>query len=208
MPETLLPYITYVVALGIAAVIPGPGVAALVGRALGHGFASSLPFIIGLAIGDIFFLTVAILGLAALAAAASGVFFVVKILGGLYLIYLGWRFWTADVETPKVVGGTARNPWLVMVSGLVVTLGNPKTIVFYLALLPTVLDLTVVGPGEWAALSVLTMVTLVVVLVPYALLAGRLRTTLTRPKALRRLNRCAAVMFFGAGGLILRNAGR
>lgn len=130
MPETLLPYITYVVALGIAAVIPGPGVAALVGRALGHGFASSLPFIIGLAIGDIFFLTVAILGLAALAAAASGVFFVVKILGGLYLIYLGWRFWTADVETPKVVGGTARNPWLVMVSGLVVTLGNPKTIVF------------------------------------------------------------------------------
>ncbi|MEM1363440.1 MAG: LysE family translocator [Pseudomonadota bacterium] len=208
MMEAILPFVAYVTALGIAAVIPGPGVAALVGRALGAGSVSSLPFILGLAFGDVLFLTVAVLGLSALAAAASGLFFVVKVLGGLYLLYLAWKFWTADCGQIDVTNAPSTNSWIAAASGLAVTLGNPKTVVFYLALLPNVLDLTAVGLMDWALLSALTMAVLVAVLVPYSLMAARLRVLLTRPTALRRLNRAAATMIGGAGALILRDAVR
>lgn len=208
MIEELLPYFTYVGALAIAAVIPGPGVAAVVGRALSAGSGSSLLFILGLASGDVLFLSIAVLGLSALAAAASSMFFLVKVLGGLYLLYLASKFWTAEVEQTQLVRVPEQNPWIVVVSGFAVTLGNPKTVVFYLALLPNVLDLTKVGLVDWFVLSTLTMTTLMLVLVPYAVLAGRLRTVLTRPKALRTLNRGAAAMIGGAGALILRDAAR
>lgn len=204
--ETIAPFITYVIALGIAAAIPGPGVAAVIGRALGAGARSSLPFILGLAFGDVLFLTVAVLGLSALASAASEIFFIVKLAGGLYLLYLAWKFWTAETVSTEVTRAVAQNPWIAALSGLAVTLGNPKTLVFYLALLPNVLDLGAVGLMDWLALSVLTMMVLVLVLIPYAALASHLRVTLTRPAALKRLNRGAAALIGGAGGLILRDA--
>jgi len=200
------PFLAYVVALSIAAAIPGPGVAAVIGRALGAGARSSLPFILGLAFGDVLFLTVAVLGLSALATAASEVFFVVKVAGGLYLLYLAWRIWTAEVLRTDVDWKVSQRPWITALTGLAVTMGNPKTVVFYLALVPNVLDLTAVGIGDWLALCILTMAVLVAVLTSYAVLASRLRVVLTRPAALRRLNRSAAVLVGGAGGLILRDA--
>ena len=208
MIENSLPFIVYIISLGIAAVIPGPGVAAVIGRALGAGASSSLPFILGLAFGDVIFLTIAVLGLATLAAAASSLFMAVKIAGGLYLLYLAWRFWTDKVERTEIARPPSRNGWIVAASGLAVTLGNPKTVVFYLALLPNVLDLTVVDLLDWIILSALTMGVLVVVLMPYALLAAHLRSVLTHPTALRRLNRSAALMIGGAGLIILRDTVR
>lgn len=204
--ESVAPFLAYVVALGIAAAIPGPGVVAVIGRALGAGVKSSLPFIVGLAMGDILFLTVAVVGLSAMAAAASGVFVVVKVAGGLYLMYLAWQFWTAKIEQTHVHKTVTQSAWVAAVSGFAVTLGNPKTIVFYLALLPNVLDLAEVGLMDWLVLSVLTLAVLLAVLTPYAVLAARLRITLTRPSSLRRLNRSAATLIGGAGGLILNDA--
>ena len=206
MIETIAPFVAYVLALGVAAVIPGPGVAAVVGRALFKGSGGSLPFILGLAVGDVLFLAVAVLGLSTLAALASNLFFVVKVLGGLYLLYLAYKFWTAPVEisdAPDVNG----QGWIASaLGGLAVTLGNPKTVVFYLALLPNVIDLGTVGILDFAILSVLTMATLLAVLIPYAVFASRLRTTLRSPGALKRLNRGAATFIGGAGGTILYDA--
>lgn len=132
----------------------------------------------------------------------------VKIAGGLYLLYLAWRFWTDKVERTEIARPPSRNGWIVAASGLAVTLGNPKTVVFYLALLPNVLDLTVVDLLDWIILSALTMGVLVVVLMPYALLAAHLRSVFTHPTALRRLNRSAALMIGGAGLIILRDTVR
>ena len=67
--DSFAPLVAYAAALAIAAVIPGPGVAALVGQALGRGLRPSLFFLGGIALGDVVWLTVAIAGLAALAAA-------------------------------------------------------------------------------------------------------------------------------------------
>ena len=86
-------YLAYAAALAIAAVIPGPGVAALVGQALGGSFRSCFFFLAGLALGDVVYLTVAVAGLAAVASLFSGAVVIIKILSGAYLLYLAWQFW-------------------------------------------------------------------------------------------------------------------
>lgn len=204
--DMIAPFLAYAAALSIAAVIPGPGVAALVGQALGGDQRASLFFLSGIALGDLVYLTVAVAGLAAVAQVFAGAFLLVKILGGAYLLYIAWAFWTSRGGLTEVHALGARRGGRALLAGFMVTLGNPKTIVFYLALLPTVLDLNAVGFGEWAGLAALTLVILYVVLLPYALLAGRARRLMAEPAALRRLNRAAAGVIGSAGALILGQA--
>lgn len=204
--ETLTPYFAYVAALGLAAVIPGPGIAALVGQALGGNQRASALFLAGIALGDVTYLTIAVIGLAAIAKTFASAFIVIKFLGAAYLLYLAVLFWTSDVGLTKVQRSETRSGSGSFIAGYFVTLGNPKTIVFYLALLPTVLDLNNVHFFEWAVLAVLTVIVIFAGLAPYAVLATKARKMMTQPKALKRLNRFASAFIGGAGVLILAEA--
>jgi threonine/homoserine/homoserine lactone efflux protein len=204
--ELLTPFIAYAAALALAVAIPGPGIAALVGQSLGMGFRASLPFIAGVAAGDFVYLTAAVAGLAALAQAFAGALLIIKILGALYLVYLAYRFWTSKAGLTHVDAMQNRSGRRAFITGFVVTLGNPKAIVFYLALLPAVLDLETIGLAQWALLEVLTVMVLFAVLVPYAALAAKAREFMTQSNALVRLNRTAAIAIGGAGVVILAQA--
>ncbi len=201
--DILAPLFAYCVALGIAAVIPGPGVAALVGQSLGGGLRTSLFFLAGITLGDVFYLTVAVAGLATIAKVFAGAFLVIKVLGAAYLLYLGYKFWKNEAglnHVNKAQNSTGPKAFL---AGFTITLGNPKTIIFYLALLPTVLDLNTVGLLNWVALSILTVIVLFVVLTPYAVLASHARQAMSHSGALLKLNRFAASVIGGAGVYIL-----
>ncbi|MEJ8475341.1 LysE family translocator [Roseibium algae] len=198
--------IAYSVALSIAAIIPGPGVAALVGQSLGSGLRASFFFLVGIALGDIAYLTIAVAGLAAVAQLFAGAFVVIKILGGAYLIYLAYKFWRSEAGLTQVENIKIRNGLTSVFAGFTVTLGNPKTIIFYLALLPTVLDLESVGISEWFALSVLTVTVLFATLTPYALLASGARQMMTTSGALLKLKRFSGCIIGATGVFILGQA--
>ena len=89
-------------ALFIAAASPGPGIAAIVARVLGRGPRDAIAFSIGVALGDVVWLTFAILGLAALAQAFHGVFLVIKYAGAAYLLYIAYKLWTAPAVAEDV----------------------------------------------------------------------------------------------------------
>ncbi|WP_241557976.1 LysE family translocator [Falsirhodobacter deserti] len=198
--------IAYAAALGLAAAIPGPGVAALVGQSMGSGLKAALFLLAGIALGDVVYLTVAIAGLAAIAQTFAGVFLIVKVLGGVYLLYLAFKLWQSTTGATKVEASKGQTNLGSFLTGFSVTMGNPKTIVFYLALLPTVLDLNQVGPGQWAMLVAVTIGVLIVTLAPYAALAARARGMMTKPGALSRLNRFASGIIGATGVLILGQA--
>ena len=198
--------LAYSAALGLAAAIPGPGVAALVGQSMGGGLRAALFLLAGIALGDVVYLTVAVAGLSAIAQAFSGVFLAVKFLGGLYLLYLAAKLWTNRAGMAEVGTGRKRTDLGAFLSGFSVTMGNPKTIIFYLALLPTVLDLHSVGLGKWALLALVTVAVLFATLAPYAVLASRARSLMKQPAAVMRLNRFAAGIIGGTGALILGQA--
>jgi threonine/homoserine/homoserine lactone efflux protein len=200
---TVAGFITYSAALAIAAAIPGPGVTALVARALGSGFRASLVMAMGLMLGDLIYLTAVVLGLALVAQTFGTVFLVVKWLGVLYLAWLAWGFWTSGitpetVEAKKGSGGYVAS----FLAGLAVTLGNPKTMIFYLALTPTLIDLRTITLPDYMILAGLTGLVLLVVLVPYLIMAAKARSLLQAPRALKLLNRTAAA-FMGSAALAI-----
>ncbi len=195
--------IAYAFAFGIAAATPGPGVTALVGQSMGNGLKAACFLMAGIALGDVVYMTVAIAGLAAIAQAFSGAFLVVKILGGLYLLYLGYKFWKSGSSMTETETSRKRTNVGAFCSGFAITMGNPKTIVFHLALLPTVLDLQRVSITQWAVLVLVTIVVLCAVQAPYAILASQARGRLTQAGAMDKLNQTAGAIIAGTGTLVL-----
>jgi len=190
-------------ALFIAAASPGPGIAAIVARVLGRGPRDAIAFSIGVALGDVVWLTFAILGLAALAQAFHEVFLVIKYAGAAYLLYIAYKIWTAPAVARDVTAEErAEHPAKLLLGGLALTLGNPKTIVFYLALLPTILDLTRITALGFAELVAATLTVLSVVSAGYIVLAARARQLFTTPKAIRILNRTTGAMLAGAAAAV------
>lgn len=208
--ETITPFIAYSLALAVSALIPGPGVAALIGQALGKRVKDTMPFILGHISGDVFFLTLAVLGLSVVAKAFSGVFIVIKILGALYLLYIAYGLWTSkgafqttENEQTKSKKSRLAGGYLY---GLVVTLGNPKTIIFYMALIPNVLDLNQVGFLDWSILATITATILMITLLVYAFAASIAAGVLFSAKAMLRLNRAVAAIIGSVGIVVLTEA--
>jgi threonine/homoserine/homoserine lactone efflux protein len=189
----------FAVALFVAAASPGPGIAAIVARVLGHGASGAIAFTAGVAIGDIVWLTFAVLGLAVVAQTFHGVFLVIKYLGAAYLLYLAWKLWITPVASTEVAARPPRErPLALFLGGLAVTMGNPKVMVFYLALLPTLLDLGRITFLGYAELVALTLGVLTLVFSGYVLLAARARRLLRSPRAMRLVNRGTGTMMAGA----------
>lgn len=208
--ETITPFIAYSLALAVSALIPGPGVAALIGQALGKRVKDTMPFILGHISGDVFFLTLAVLGLSVVAKAFSGVFIVIKILGALYLLYIAYGLWTSKgaFQTTENEQAKSKKSRLAggYLYGLVVTLGNPKTIIFYMALIPNVLDLNQVGFLDWSILATITATILMITLLVYAFAASIAAGVLSSAKAMLRLNRAVAAIIGSVGLVVLTEA--
>ena len=102
-----------------------------------------------------------------------------------------------DGELPR-----GQSPWRMFGAGLTITLGNPKIMVFYLALLPTLVDLNRVGIAAWIELTAIMFAVLAAVDVAWALLAVRARRLLTSRKAVKIANRTSATMMAGAAAVI------
>jgi len=190
----------FAAALFVAAVIPGPGVAAIVARVLARGRQGAVAFCLGVALGDVIWLGFAVAGLAVLAKSFAMVFLAVKYAGAAYLVYLAWKMWTAPADSglAGVDQPASEQRVGLMLGGLAVTLGNPKTMVFYLALLPNIIALETVTVLGYLELSLVALAVLAVVLGGYCVLAERARRLISTPRAVRLLNRSAGSLIAGA----------
>jgi threonine/homoserine/homoserine lactone efflux protein len=186
-----------VYALAVAS--PGPGVAAVLARALGRGLAGAPAFIAGFLVGDLFWFTLAAAGLAVLAKTAYTLFLVIRYAGAAYLLYLAWRLWTTPARALEDAGtGRRERPLQLFLGTLALTLGNPKTMVFFLAVLPTVVELKRLTVGGFLEIALVISVVLPAVLGAYAVFAARARARLSRPETVRWLQRTTGAVMAGA----------
>ncbi|MGA7676657.1 MAG: LysE family translocator [Rhizomicrobium sp.] len=190
-------YLLYCGVYAIAIAVPGPGVVAIVARALGSGFRATVPAVIGTAVGDLVMLSLSVFGLALVAQAMGGLFLIVKLAGAAYLVYLGYKYWTAPVaDMETIIPSGSRQSFL---SQFALILGNPKTIAFFVALLPTVIDLNHLNVFGYLQLGATTCILIPAIMLSYAALASHVRGFLASRKARGRLNKGAAVIMVGAG---------
>lgn len=187
-------------ALAVAAGSPGPSVAALVARVLASGPNAVMPFLAVMWLGEAIWLACAVFGLAIIAQSFQLLFAALKWAGIAYLAWLAWKMWHAPVAGAAALPRGGR--WRLFGAGMAVTLGNPKIMVFYLALLPAVLDLRAVGLAGWAALTAVLLVVLATVDLAWVLAAARARGLFRSPAGRRLANRLSAGLMAGAAGAI------
>lgn len=184
-------------------ILPGPGVTALVARVLGRGSDGTPAFIAGFIAGALLWLTIAATGLAMVAASFALLFVAIRYAGAAYLLYLAWKLWRAPArplgETQPAADGWAR----LFLTGLSINLGNPKVIVFFLALLPTVVDLGGLTPLGLAELALVVALCGATVLGSYALAAARARRLFTSARAARLVNRGSSAIMAGTAVTIV-----
>ena len=116
------------------------------------------------------------------------------------MIWLGIKIWLKDPQTlTETQKSDIRSPWGNFVSGLVVTLSNPKVILFYCGFLPTFINLSTLAVYDLAIIVAIITAVLTGVLGSYAYLASRARKMFTRRRSIRRLNRAAGGVMVAAG---------
>lgn len=195
--------LTFATAYFVALVMPGPGVTAVIARVLARGTHGAPSFIAGCVVGSVVWFALAATGLAVLASAFATVFLAIRYASATYLVYLAWKFWTAPTKPVDTgIDSTPDGAGRLFLAGLAINLGNPKNVVFFLALLPTVVDLDTLTPLGFAELLVLIIVIVASVLAAYALAADRARRLFTSPRAVRLLNRGSAVIMAGTAAAV------
>lgn len=189
-------------ALLVAAGSPGPSIAALVARVISKGFRDVFPFLAAMWIGEAIWLSMAVFGLAFVAQTFHLAFVIVKWVGVAYLAYLAWKMWTAPVAVGDSGMPSEDSPAKLFLAGMAVTLGNPKIMMFYLALLPTIIDLGSVTMLGWAELTLTMALVLIAVDLGWVLAAAQARKLLRSERAMRIANRISAVTMGGAAAAI------
>ncbi|MEN4474542.1 LysE family transporter [Mycolicibacterium cosmeticum] len=202
-----MPSIGHLLAFGLISflviVVPGPSVLFTVGRALTVGRRQALLTVAGNAMGAYVQILAVALGAGALIYASSLAFSIIKFVGVAYLIYLGVQAFRHRHALGEVLaGGVATlGPSRVLADGFVVGMTNPKTIVFFVAALPQVVDR---AAGHVASqMLVLGVVFLAIAVISdsvWALAAG-----LARDWFAQSPRRIAAIG--GAGGLAMVGLG-
>lgn len=200
---TLTGLLIFAAAYAMAVATPGPGIAAILARALGNGLRGMGWFLLGFVAGDMTLFLVAAFGLAAVAQAHSGELAIIKYAGAAYLLYLAWKLWTA----PAVVVETTAEPdraggWRLFLTSYALTIGNPKAIVFFMALLPAIVDLEKLDAIGIAEIAIVLVVVISAVMSLFAIAAARARTLFRSTRAVKALNRGTGVIMAGAAAAV------
>ena len=189
-------------ALFINSSSPGPSVAALVARVLTSGWRSVMPLLAAMWLGEALWLTAAVFGLSVMAQTFYWAFVALKYLGVAYLLFLAYRMWTAPSEVRDDALPVGDSSWRLFFTGMAITLGNPKIMVFYLALLPSIVDLARISLMGWMELTVTMVAVIVAVDLTWVMIAAQARRWLKSPRALRIANRTSATAMGGAALVI------
>jgi threonine/homoserine/homoserine lactone efflux protein len=200
---TLAGLVVFAAAYAMAVASPGPGIAAILARGLGNGMRGMGWFVLGFVIGDLTLFLVAAFGLAAVAQAHAGVLTIIKYAGAAYLLYLAFKLWTApalaiDAEAaPDRTGG-----WRLFLTSYALTIGNPKAIVFFMALLPAIVDLETLDIVGVIEIALVIVVIITAILFGYALMASSARSMFRSTRAVKALNRGTGAVMAGAAAVV------
>ncbi|MFT4030220.1 MAG: LysE family translocator [Protaetiibacter sp.] len=196
-------------AFAIAAVllilVPGPSILFVIGRSIAYGRLAGVLSVVGNALGMLPLLMLVALGVGALVAQSVVVFTIIKVIGAGYLVYLGVQAIRHRDEVVEQEAGRPRSVWRLLGEGFVVGVTNPKTIAFFVAVLPQFVDYSAGGiPWQLAELGIVFVSIALICDSCWALAAGTARAWFaTSPRRIVRLRAAGGAMMIGLGGVLL-----
>lgn len=198
--------LAFLAAATVLVIMPGPTVLFVVGRSLSLGRRGGLLSVLGNAMGLVPIIVAVAFGVGALIAQSAVVFAVIKYAGAAYIVYLGVQAIRHRRRTAEsITGGVSRKSTRRMLGeGFLVGVSNPKTIAFFLAVLPQF----VAPQAGWVPGQLLLLGGIFIVLAllsdgAWALAAGSARDWFARsPRRVERLGATGGVMMIGLGGVL------
>ena len=189
-------WLAFLGASALLVMLPGPTILTVISYSLTHGKRARLPLVLAVALGDLTALVLSLLGLAA----SAFWFTVVKTVGGLYLLYLGYRLLRAGVSpatlpAAKPVGSR----WKLFANTYLVTALNPKGMIFFVAFLPQFIDPAGDVTRQLWMLSATFVACAGINAAAYAIFAGSARRMLVSPRAQRGFNLGGGTLMSAAG---------
>jgi threonine/homoserine/homoserine lactone efflux protein len=189
------------------ALLPSTSVALVVARSSTAGFSNGAAAAGGIVVGDLIFVCLAILGMAAVAELMGGFFIIVRYLAGAYLIWVGVSLLRSRQPSPSASIGRSSPSLLVsFFSGLIVTLGDVKAIFFYASLFPAFVDLATISGADVAFIVILTLFSVGGVKLGYAYAGGKMATLAGRLGVSRGAKAGAGGLMVGAGAYLIIGA--
>jgi homoserine/homoserine lactone efflux protein len=190
-------YLAFCLASAVLILIPGPNVALIVANSVAHGPRYGLVTVAGTTSAAVIQLILTILGMTTLLTVMADWFDWLRWAGVAYLIYLGVRAWRAMPVDLTRARPEPRSPRNIYLRGFLVSLTNPKTLLFYGAFLPQFVDLQGNVTSQLLVLAATFLVIALALDSAWALLAGRFRAALAVNGKIR--NRLTGGLLIGAG---------
>ena len=178
-------WLAYAATSAVVLAIPGPTILLVLSLSITHGRKATLPVVAGVALGDTVAITLSLIGLGTLLAASAFWFTVIKWMGGLYLIYLGVKLLRGAGKPMTLQPGEApsSSPRKLFGNAFIVTALNPKSIVFFIALLPQFISGSHPPTPQLWILGVTFVVLATIGATCYALFASSIRLFLASARA-------------------------
>ena len=193
-------------AMIVLALVPGVSVLTVTARTTAYGFIHGVLTTAGIVVGDLIFILFAIFGLAVLAETLGSLFVLVNYLGGAYLIWLGTRLWRERSRIVEAEGIIASSLLSSFLSGLFITLGDQKAILFYLGFFPAFIDLSKISYFDTSIIIVISIVSVGGVKLGYVFMADRAALFINNSGAFKIINIAAAIIMFSVGAFLVVSA--
>lgn len=193
-------YLAFLLATTILLIIPGPTITLIVTTAIYRGQGAAMAMVPGVFLGDLVAASLSLMGVGAILSASAALFTALKWVGALYLIYLGIGMWRQPVSDTDLSESSIAEKAGYSRKAFLVTVLNPKSILFFVAFLPQFVD-----PSHAALPQLILLGASFVILgglnaAAYAWLAGR-SANLFSARARLWLQRGGGGCLIGAGAL-------
>ncbi|MFV1983781.1 MAG: LysE family translocator, partial [Thiohalomonadales bacterium] len=187
----------------VGALIPSVSSIAVVTRSVAYGFVHGAFVSVGIVLGDITFILIAIFGLSILVDLMGNLFFIIRYLGGAYLVWLGIVLWRSKTNALDVESISESSLISSLLTGLIITLGDQKAILFYFSFFPAIFDLLTITYVEITGILFITIIAVGGAKLCYAYMANRASSLIKNTKAIKIVNITAASVMMGVGLFII-----
>ncbi|WP_247671167.1 LysE family translocator [Pseudoalteromonas sp. MMG005] len=189
-------------AMLVVALVPGPAVFAVVARTFSSGFSRGLMMIIGITCGDFIFILLALYGLSVISEMMGTAFLFIKYASAAYLIWLGWNLLRSKPTEQDTHELPESSLFTNLITGLMINLGNPKAIVFYVGLFPAFINVSQVNTVDVLSIMAVATVAFGSVNLCYAWLALRAKGLIKAPNGVSLINKLAGTVMVTTGGIV------